>query len=236
MDYKTELKNALNIALLKKNVMHHVAEDKKKTVFGYYVIIAAAVLGIVGQQLFMSYFKPSLKFSLINGIVQVISVIIGIYVVSFIAKSIFKGNAKHDAFFRVMAYGMIVMWLTVVPMLGIVSGIWGLVLMFVILKTIHKLTTGGAIGTILVSFVVMIVISMILAPLYGLLGLGSMGGTFQMGGMDSKTGNIDFDRGGFEMNVPGEDGGSVKMETDGGTMKVRGPQGQEIEYNIPDFD
>lgn len=237
MDYKTELKNALSIALLKKNVMHHVAEDKKKTTFGYYVIIAAAVLGIVGQQLFMSYFKPSLKFSLINGVVQVISVVIGIYVLSFIAKSIFKGYAKHDAFFRVMAYGMIVMWLTVVPMLGIVSGIWGLVLVFVILKTIHKLTTGGAIGTLLVTFVVMIVISMILSPLYGLLGLsGGMGGSFQIKGMDGRTGTMDFGRGGFEMNVPDEDGGTVKMETGEGGMKVTGPQGQEIEFNIPDFD
>jgi len=235
MDYKTELKNALHIALLKKNVMHHVAEDKSKTKFGYYVIIAAAVFGIIGQQFFMSFFKPSISYSLLNGIIQVISIVIGIYVLSFIAKSIFKGQAKHDAFFRVVAYSMVVMWLTVIPMLGIVSGIWGLVLMFVILKTVHKLTTGGAIGTLLVSLVVMIVVSMILTPLYAMLGFGGMGGgTFNFS-TSGKTGTMDFNRNGsIQMNVPGEDGGTVQW--DEGGMKVKGPQGQEIEINIPDFD
>ncbi|MBU1017691.1 hypothetical protein KKA33_01545 [Patescibacteria group bacterium] len=234
MDYKAELKNALHIALLKKNVMHHIAGDKSKTKFGYYVIIAAAIFGIIGQQLFMSFFRPSLTFSLLNGVIQIVSVVIGIYVLSFIAKSIFKGQAKHDAFFRVMAYGMIVTWLAILPQIAIISGIWGLVLVFVILTTIHKLTAGGAIGTILVAVIAMLVVSMILTPLYALLGFGAMGGgSFNLNG--GKTGTMDFNRGGgFQMNVPGEDGGTVQWGEGG--MKVTTPEGEVMEINIPNFE
>ncbi len=232
MNYKAELKNALHVALLKKNVMHHVAEDKKKTTFGYYIIIAAAILGIVGQQLFMSFFKPSLTFSLLNGVIQVVSIVIGIYVLSFIAKSIFKGHAAHDAFFRVMAYGMIVMWIGILPQLSIISGIWGLVLIFVILRTVHKLTAGGAIGTIVVSVIVMMVVSMLLAPLYGLLGFGGMGGSFNFKDGGS-SGTMNFGSG-FEMNVPGDDGGTVKF--DEGSMKITTPDGEVMEINMPNFE
>lgn len=233
MDYKAELKNALNIALLKKNVMHHITEDKSKTMFGYYVIIAAAIIGVVGQQIFMSIFKPSLTFSLLNGVVQAISTVIGIYVLSFIAKSIFKGQAKHDAFFRVMAYGMVVMWLALLPQIAFIGGLWGLVLVFVILKTIHKLTTGGAIGTILVGIVVMAVVSMLLAPIYGLIGIGTMrgGSSFNFSPTGSKTGTMDFGGGGFKMNVPGEDGGAVEWGKDG--MKITTDEGEVIEVNMP---
>ena len=234
MDYKTELKNALHIALLKKNVMHHVAEDKGKTMFGYYVIIAAAVVGIIGQQIFMSFFKPSLTFSLLNGVIQVVSTIIGIYVLSFIAKSIFKGQAKHDAFFRVMAYGMVVMWIGILPQLAFIGGLWGLVLVFVILKAIHKLTTGGAIGTILVGIVVMAVVSMLLAPIYGLMGFGAMGGgSFNFKSVGNNTGTMDLGEGGFRMNVPGEDGGDVQWGEGG--MRITTPEGEVMEINISDY-
>lgn len=235
MNYQTELKNALQIALLNKSVMHHVAGDKSKTKFGYYVIIAAAALGIIGQQLFLSFFRPTLTFSLLNGIIQIVSVVVGIYVLSFVAKSIFKGQATHDQFFRVMAYGMIVTWLAILPQIAIISGIWGLVLIFVILTTVHKLTAGGAIGTILVSVVAMLVVSMILTPLYALLGFDAMGGgSFNFNAVGGKTGTMNLGSGGFEMNVPGEDGGSVKWGEGG--MKITTPEGEVMEINIQDFE
>ena len=90
MDIKTELQNALSIALLKKHVMHHVADDRDKTAFGYYIIIAAAILGALGQQILPIFFKPTLTYSLIMIVTQIISMVIGIYVLSFIAKSIFN--------------------------------------------------------------------------------------------------------------------------------------------------
>jgi hypothetical protein len=221
--FKKELLSAWQIATFKKHVMHSVAQDKHKTAFGYYIIIAAAIIGAIGQQLFMSWFKPTLMQSLGMTIMQIIMTVIGIYVLSFIAKSIFKGHASHDQFFRVAAYAMIVMWISIIPALSIIGGIWGLILIFVILKVVHKLTTGGAIGTLIIGFVAMMIISAILSPIFAKLGYG---GFKYKGGYDL--------RGGYEMEVPGEDGGTVKV--DEGKMRITTPEGEVMEIEIPIYE
>ncbi len=230
----TELKTAIQVALFKHTDMHHVASDKHKTPYAFYIIIGAAVLGLIGQQFFSGFFKPTLGMGIGMAVIQIVMTIVGIYVVSVIAKSIFKGQAKHDEFFRVLAYGMIVSWLTILPMLGLISAIWGLILLFVILKVIHKLTTGGAIGTIIVGFIVIGVISMLLAPVFGKFGFGyQMKGSYDFGGFGGDRGTIDMvDEDTFEMNIDTEDGtGNVKM--DDGKVTITGPDGEMMEFNIP---
>ena len=165
-NYKKELKEAMDIALFNQPAMHAVAAEKGKTTFGYYIIITGALLGIIGQQIFPAFFRPGLIFSLVMGIMQVVMAVIGIYALSYIAKKFFNGHAHHDQFFRVASYGMIIMWLSLIPQLSIISGLWGLALLFVILKSVHKLTTGGAVGTMIIGFVIILVISRITSPLY----------------------------------------------------------------------
>lgn len=231
-----ELKTALQIALLKHKDMHSVAVDKSKTKYAFYIIILTAVIGLIGQQFFMGVFKPTFGMGLGMAIYQVIMVIIGIYILSVIAKSIFKGQAKHDEFFRVMAYSMIVGFLTIIPMLGIITAIWGLILIFVILKTIHKLTTGGAIGTIIVAVIVLGILSMIIAPITGKLGFGYHNkGSYNFTGLGGERGTVDIiDKDNFEMKVDTPDGeGSFEM--DEGKVKIEGPDGQIIEFNMQDY-
>jgi len=228
MDIKIELKNALDIALLKKPVMHHVAENKSKTAFGYYVIIAAAILGAVGQQIFLPFFRPTLTSSLLTAVVQAIGIVIGIYIVSFIAKGIFKGQASHDQFFRVAAYGMIVMWLLIIPPISFIGGIWILVITFVILKTIHKLTTEKAIGTLLVIIIGGYLIFMILFKI----GFWGIGGGFQMRGGDM----MDFGRDeGFKFDIRTEEGVG-RVEFGEGGMRITGEEGEVFEISIPDIE
>ena len=220
-NYKKELKEALDIALFKKPAMHAVAAEKGKTTFGYYIIIAGALLGVIGQQIFPAFFKPGLIFSLVMGIMQVIMAVVGIYVLSYIAKKLFKGHAQHDQFFRVTAYGMIIMWLGLIPQLSIISGIWGLLLVFVILKTVHKLTTGGAVGSILVAIIALWIISYILSPVYGKFGMGSM---MNFSGYGN---SVRYD--GSKVNVNGE--GEVTFGKD--TMKYTNEKGETVEWKIP---
>lgn len=232
-----EIKTAIQVALFKEKDMHHVAGDKGKTKYAYYFIVISALLSFLGQQMFMSWFKPTIASGLLMAAVQVVMTIVGIYVISFIATKIFSGKGKHDAFFRVTCYAMIVSWLTLIPMLGIIGGIWGLILLFVILKSVHKLSTGGAIGTMIVGIVVMGLISMVISPLYGggyaMRGYGQFGGnTFKF---DSPYGESVMemeDEDTFEMNIPTEDGmGNIEM--DDGTMKITGPNGEVMEFTIP---
>lgn len=227
--FVAELKTALDVALLKDKAIHHVASDKKKTNYAFAILIIAALISGIGLKFFGGFFSPSWGMVLSMAIYQLISAIIGIYVLSLIAKSIFKGHAKHDAFFRVVAFGMIVTWLAIIPVLSLVGGIWALVVIFVALKVVHKLTTGGAIGSILVTIVAMALLSLILAPTLGALGIRGM----QFGGMEFKGGGMmDFNKDGFNMNIKTEDGsGSVKMED--GKMIIEGPDGEKMEIAIP---
>ncbi len=173
-NFVAELKLALDIILFREPAMHAVAADKNKTKFGFAIIVVAALCGIIGQQFFMGYFKPTLTVSVISMATQLVAVVVGIYVISWVATKIFKGTASHDAFFRVVSYSMILGWASIIPMLGIITGLWALALLFVILTKVHKVTAGGAVGTILISLIVIAVVSAILSPFTGRYGYGSM--------------------------------------------------------------
>jgi hypothetical protein len=220
-----ELKIALQIALLKKKEMHEVALEKGKTKYAYLILVAVAVLGFIGQQLF-GPFKPSFLSGLGMAIYQLVMMVVGIYVMSMVAKSIFKGSAKHDEFFRVMAYGGVVGAVMIVPMLGFISAIWSLVLLVVILKTVHKLTTGGAIGTIIISIIILGLFGMILGKIGLGYGYGGMKGSYKFDSFGGK-GTINVDKnGGFKMDFKGnngEEGGTVNV--DNGQVKVTDENG-----------
>ena len=229
-----ELKTAVNVALLKHDAMHSVASDKKKTSYAFGILAVAALASGLGMKLFGNFITPSWWMVLSMAIYQIISAILGIYVVSIVAKSIFKGTAKHDAFFRVMAFGMIVTWLSIFPLLSIIGGIWALVIVCVILKVVHKLTTGGIIGTLLVSIVVMALISLLLSPVLATLGLrGAYTGHFEY---KNGVGMMEMPNAGdFKMNVDTDDGqGSVEMKD--GKMVIEGPDGKKMEVTIPDYN
>lgn len=214
-----EIKTAMNVALFKKDVMAHVASDAGKTIFGYYIIIAGAILSVIGQMLFLGWLRPSLVSSLIGAAIQVVGTVAFIYLLSFIATKFFKGAGTHDHFFRVSAYSMIVMWLGILPQISIVSGLWSLALTFVILTVVHKLTTGGAVGTLVVGVLIMFVASAIL----GSIGLG-MGG-----GFGSRVGSPSFGSQGFNFNSP-DGAGSINFGNGG--MKIKTPQG-DLNITVP---
>lgn len=227
---KQELTDAWHIALLKKDAMHKVAGEKAKTAYGYYILISAAVLSVVGQQLFPFLFKPTLIYALLMGAMQIIMAVIGIYLMSFVAKSVFKGTAGHDEFFRVLAYGMIVTWMNFIPQLGIISGVWGLILLFVVLRTVHKLTAGGAIGTIVISIVLLMVAGLILSPVYRLAGVPGAGG--MMPGKWTMPGRMDNFLSGKEFNIKTEEGdANVKFQD--GAVKFTNEKGETVEWTIP---
>jgi hypothetical protein len=230
-NFIADVRTAFDVALLKHNVMHAVATDKKKNVSALLIIAIGALLSGLGLKLFGSFFAPSWLGVITMAVYQVISAVIGIIVISLVSKAVFKGAAKHDEFFRVLAFGMVVTWLSLIPAVGFIGGIWGLVILFSTLKVVHKLTTGGAIGAIIVSMVLMVIVNLILSPVLSTLGVGS-----PMGKMNFKGNGIDMvgdsNNKDFKMNIKTDDGtGSVNMEN--GKMVITGPNGEKMEVNIP---
>jgi hypothetical protein len=207
-DMISEVKTAFNVAIFKKDVMAHVAADVNKTKFGYYIIAVGAILTFLGGQFFSVLFRPSILGGLIGAIVQAVMTVVGIYAVSYVATKFFKGAATHDQFFRVAAYGMILGWASLIPAVGMIVGIWGLAVYFVVLQTVHKLTVGGTIGTILVTLVAYWIVMMIIA-MTGLSGMaGGFGGGSSFGsksfnfGNSKKGASFDFSNGGMKINTP----------------------------------
>jgi len=222
MDLKAELKRAWEVALMKKPAMHHVASGgKPETTFGYYVIIVSALLTLLGSYFFLSgYISFGPIYALKTAVIQIVMAVVGIYLISFIAKTLFKGKAGYDAFFRVMAYGYLVTWLGLVPALGIIGGLWLLVLTFVILKEVHKLSTGGAIGTMVVTFILGIIVGSVISALTGF-SATSFGGAKLP----------DYSRG-FNIRTETEEGaGSIQMKD--GKMTIKGPGGEVMEIEVP---
>lgn len=160
IDFKKELQRAWNIALLKKTDMHHIEHGgKMETTFGYYVITASALLSAIGLRFFNRWFTPSAVDSVISIVLHIVLMIAGIYLMSLIAEKFFKGKGKHDAFFRIMSYGLIVSWISIIPSLSVIGGVWFIYLAFRFLKDVHKLKNAGAIGTLILSFIVLMVLS-----------------------------------------------------------------------------
>ncbi len=227
--FMADVRTAIDVGFLKHKAMNDVAAHKNRTTSAFIILIIAALAAGLGLKFFGGFFTPSWGMLISMTLYQVISSIIGIYILSVIAKSIFKGKAKHDAFFRVMAFGMVVTWLAIIPTLSVIGGIWGLVVVFVALKVVHKLSTGGAIGAILVTVIAMAIVSAILAPTLGALGIrGAYTGGMDFNGKDFRN----FYKGGFNMNVTTDEGtGSVMMED--GKMTIKGPDGEVMEIEIP---
>ena len=219
-----EAKVAMQIALFKEKDMHHVASTKDKTSYGVYILLASALLNFLGQ-MFFSRFHPTLIGGIVMALIQVVMMIAGIYLLSFIAQRLFNGKGKHDGFFRVMAYAGIVGWLTLIPFLGFVSGLWSLALLFVILKTVHKLTTAQSILTIIISVIILLILAAILSPVSRMGGWG-YGWNSGYGHMPMMNNND------FRMDFTDEDGGgSIQMED--GKMRFESDDGQKFEMNIP---
>lgn len=222
IDWKKELQDAWNTVILNKSTMQHIAQDKSKTTFAYYIIIISALLSFIGSQIFPVMLKPTFLSGFLIAIIQIAGAIIFIYIMSFIAKKIFNGKAKHDELFRVMGYGMAITWIGLIPHLSFIGGLWVMVVMFVVLKSIHKLTIGGTIGTLIISSILTLVILGILGiffPIYSTMGLTSNTNDYMK--MNGKE---------FKMNT--KDG---TMEMKGNTMKIKTKDGQSIEYTIPNM-
>ncbi|MDD4351511.1 MAG: Yip1 family protein [Candidatus Gracilibacteria bacterium] len=227
-NYAEELKSAWKVVTLKQDVIKKVAAAKEKTPTAFLILIAAALLGLIGGQLFPGFFAPSLKAGTIGAVMSLVQSIIFIYVLSFVAKSMFSGKAAHDAFFRAAAYGMIVAWLAILPSLSILGSLWGLVVTVVVLKVVHQLTTGKAIAALVVGIIAMIVVTLVLSPFYAFMGFNAMGGTYNFGKFGNKNAVMDFMAENFEdnaMQFQTEDG-EASVDFENGAMRFETEDGE----------
>ena len=169
MEYSKLMKNLISVLKLDKEAMIRVSEDKEATKWG---VLAFSIPAVVNLTL-ASFTFPSgfgvifSRFMLWPMLIPVISVVLAVFLMSFVALKWFGGKGNHIGFFRVAAYGSSVLWVSIVPfvlgLLGILDpiglynliwllgAIWILVVCYQMLLMHHKLNDKDALIVVVIG-------------------------------------------------------------------------------------
>lgn len=159
MDFKKTFQNALDVVLLKVPMMKELAADKKALKPALYVVGAVSIVAALGlyffPESFGTYIVYRLDFAAVLGrmIYFFILNVIVLYVVGFLAEQIFNAKFDTSAYVRVMGHGSIVGLLLIFPTLAIFAAIWGLVIMWKVLKELGKMGTASVVILLIIQLV-----------------------------------------------------------------------------------
>jgi hypothetical protein len=117
--------------------------------------VISAVIAGVNVGLFLKFIIAGLIFSFIGaGILQ------------FIARQFFEGKGSYEGMYRVVAYSGAVNLLAWIPIVGFLAGLYGFYLQIVGVEKVHKITTGQAVVTVLIAFVVYLILALLVGGLF----------------------------------------------------------------------
>lgn len=168
----------LNKAAIEK-VAHRDAEGISLALVYLAVGAIAPSLGgaVLGYTILGTTFRTPIVNALIGAVLAIVISAVALYVTSMVAEKMFHGTGKFPQYFRVMGYASlinIVGFLTMVPILSTIAAIWVLVVNYMALTIVHKLNSTNAVLTIIVTIVVFIALTAVIASL-GLTAAGGLG-------------------------------------------------------------
>lgn len=158
-------------------------------IYTSYVVILAAIgpiAGLIGNQLLLGVFAPSLVFSVVTAALQYLFSLIGVFVLSLIIDNLasaFGGTKDPVKAFKVAAYASTAIWvvsiLNIIPLLGVIAGLAGLVytayLLYLGLGPLMRAPADKTVGYAVVCIVAYIVVYFIFAFVVGMLVLTFVG-------------------------------------------------------------
>lgn len=162
--WKKEVLNAFEIMKLNVGVMTVVKGDEKATIPAVFFMLAVSLASALNQVIFpvkvmgIVIYTPDAGTVLVVWLGGFVGLVLGCVIMNFVAQKLFRGKAKFIEFLRVSGYAALLGVVSILPVVGIVAGLWGLVVLFKNLKIVHKLTDGGAVGTMVISIIGLIVV------------------------------------------------------------------------------
>jgi hypothetical protein len=177
---KSQIFDAIEVVKLNKAKMAEVASRPSATKWGILILVLPALLNWIFSALTYPSGLLSVFQSYVFGaiLIPVLSLVAMIFVISLVAEKFFGAKGAHVGFFRVLAYGSILLWISVIPYLlallglwffgglfGLVSlaaGIWLLVVSYHLLIEHHKLSKENAVFALIAGIVGYFVIAKIL--------------------------------------------------------------------------
>lgn len=149
------LQRMIRAARLDVELYETVEHDRGYTGEAFTIVVATALLWGVGQ-----WALPGTKFwgSVVGGVVgAVVGWVIWAILTNIVGKQL-GGTSDTGEMLRVLGYASSPMALGIVPGIGhLVGGIWALVAAVVAVRQGQDFTTGKAVGTLIIGFIVYVV-------------------------------------------------------------------------------
>lgn len=167
MDFVDSIKKALKILMLKGTAMKEVALGNFVG-HAFLILVITGLAGAVGQTLISAIIGEFSLLTLLAFIYLPILTILGSLIwagIWHIIALIFGGQAKYMELFKAVAFAQIVGWVAIVPFIGTVISsilsIWLIVVSVVIVKNVHKLSTGRAVLVVLLPIIIIGVLALL---------------------------------------------------------------------------
>jgi hypothetical protein len=187
MDFNSMITNVRRAMSLDRTFYQEVANDERYNREALMVVVVASVLTGIGGFL-SGMFRGDFAGALLGLIIGVILAVVGYYVwafiVQFVGKAMFQGQATTAQLLRTLgyAYGPTALGVfSFIPCFGgliaLIGGIWSLVCGFFAVRETHRLSDGQTIVTVVVGWLVVFIITMLVGGIFGL-GALSMGALY----------------------------------------------------------
>lgn len=155
---------------------------------GYVIILAAipAIAGLIGQQVMMGGFTPSLNYSIGTAVIGYVLSLVAVYLLALIIDVLapnFGGTRDMEKSFKVAAYCYTPVWVlgifNLIPFLGVIAALAGIVyagyLLYLGLGTVKNVAVDKVAGYTAAVIVALIVLYFVIGFIVGLLVLSFFG-------------------------------------------------------------
>ena len=196
-DYKEALNKLVVILMLDKKAIADVATDSKYHFPALIFLILGAIAAPLGGMLFgvralNVVLRINFSYFLTSSLLMILTSLIAIYVMAFVAVKLFKGKGDLSNLFAVLGVAMGVRVVEIIGtlitglqgLIGIAITIWLVAVAYITLKEQFKLDEGNSILTIIVTAVIVMIAGSIIGSLmgpslsYGTLNLGGISLTY----------------------------------------------------------
>ncbi len=159
MKFVKSIKQSIEILKLNAKEIEKVAKDKQATTAGILILIIGGIIGGIASR----------RWALLGltPIMVLIFSFVGIGILHMIAK-LFGGKAQFMELYRTLSHAYILNWLSIfnlIPILktviSIITGIWGLVINFVAIKSLYKLSTAKTVFVIVIPIIFFMILAII---------------------------------------------------------------------------
>lgn len=176
MGYVDYLKQGFEILKLNRSAMSSAAKDEEATKWGILTVILAGVI----SGLILTAFTFGLGF--VSIITTPIAYLIGLFVgiaILWIVSKIFGGTGEYMGLLRPLALASMLWILSIIPVIGFLAGIWGLVVAIFAVAETQNLSIGKAVATVIIPMIIIWVIALLIvgAALFALFGASAMAAT-----------------------------------------------------------